>query len=252
MLSEEIRADLTKLGYKGMLKSFNENGELKELSTQFQQTFKQVIKAEVSYREARSLIYRLELAKLPQIKTFDQLDLTNLLINQGRFDELKQFAFIEQRENILLIGASGTGKTHIAIALGYEAIRNGYRVKHYRFSDLAKELLNANQNGCDNSLFEKLKRFDLLIIDELGYLPIDKNAGKLLFELFSMLYEATSLIITTHLSFDEWDDIFGNKKSTKAIIDRITHHCQIIETGNKSWRLKTAIEDNENKKAKGG
>ena len=250
MLTEEIRTDLEKLGYKGMLQSFIESVEIKSLSTQFQQIFKQIIKAEVSHRASRSLTYRLDLAKLPQIKTFEKFDLTNLPINQEKLDELRQFAFIMNRENILLVGDSGTGKTHLALALAYEAITKNYRIKYYRFSDLAKNILNAYKQGYEKSLIEKLKRFDLLIIDELGYLPIDQNAEGLLFELFSMLYETTSLIITTHLTFDEWSNIFGNKKTTKAIIDRITHHCQVIQTGNKSWRLKSALKNKQNQKTK--
>ena len=103
----------------------------------------------------------------------------------------------------------------------------------------------AKQNNRLDNLIAILCRFDLFIIDELGYLPVDQSAGELLFELFTQLYETTSVLITTHLSFDEWDTIFGNKKSTKAIIDRLTHHCNILETGNKSWRLKSTMENQQ-------
>lgn len=106
------------------------------------------------------------------------------------------------------------------------------------FEGLGLQGLQAKERRYEQNFMAKLQRFHLLVIDELGYLPIDQQAGALLFELFSKLYEKTSLIITTHLTFDEWASLFGNAKASKAIIDRITHHCTILETGNKSWRLK--------------
>ena len=124
------------------------------------------------------------------------------------------------------------------LRLTHKALIDSFKVKFYLFSDLARQLLQAKENRYEQSFMERLKRFHLLVIDELGYLPIDQQAGALLFELFSKLYETTSLIITTHLTFDEWAPLFGNAKASKAIIDRITHHCVILETGNKSWRLK--------------
>ncbi len=247
MLNEIINKELNVLGYKGMLSSFKENLELKKLSLNFQETFYKLIQAEMSHKSARSLSYRLELAKLPRILTFDQFDLDNVPFAKEKLTLLRQFNFIENSENILIIGGAGTGKTHIALSLGYEALKD-YRVKFYRFIDLAKQLKDAQKNNKLDSLIIRLKNFDLLIIDELGYLPIDEVSGELLFELFSNLYETTSTIITTHLNFDEWNTIFGSKKSTKAIIDRITHHCQILETGNKSWRLKSTLERLKNKK----
>lgn len=253
MLHEKIRFDLTTLGYKGMLQSFEENLELKTLSSSFQQSLHRIIQAEVSHRSSRSLAYRLDLAKLPQIKTLEQFDLNNVSFDPEKLTTLCQYDFIQRAENILIIGGSGTGKTHIALSLGYGAIQQRYRVKFYRFSDLAKQLQTAKQSHRLDNLITILCHFDLFIIDELGYLPVDQSAGELLFELFTKLYETTSVMITTHLSFDEWDTIFGNKKSTKAIIDRLTHHCHILETGNKSWRLKSTMENQQqqNKEVKG-
>ena len=146
--------------------------------------------------------------------------------------------FIHQKQNLLLIGGSGTGKTHISLALAHQALQKDCRVKFYFFSDLARHLIYAKERKYEQNFIASLQRFHLLIIDELGYLPVDQQAGALLFELFSKLYEKTSLIITTHLTFDEWTTLFGNPKSSKAMIDRITHHCTILETGHKSWRLK--------------
>ena len=137
-----------------------------------------------------------------------------------------------------VMGSSGTGKTHLSLVLAHQALLNNFRIKFYFFSDLARHLIYAKEHRYEQNFIARLQRFHLLIIDELGYLPIEQQAGALLFELFSKLYEKTSLIITTHLTFDEWASLFGNPKSSKAIIDRITHHCTILETGNKSWRLK--------------
>ena len=248
MLHNNIRQDLISLGYKGLLQSFDEISEIQKPSMDFQKLFAQMIKAEVSHRQARSLAYRLDLARLPQIKLLDDFELDDLSFDQDKIDKLSSFDFIHSKENILLIGSSGTGKTHLALALGFKAINNGFRTKYYRFSDLAKELMLMNSRNQLKPLIERLKRFDLLIIDELGYLPVDVNAGSLLFELFGACYETTAIIINTHLEFNEWDELFGNKKSTKAIIDRITHHCQILETGNKSWRLKEATKKKEEEK----
>ena len=250
MSYDNIRQDLISLGYKGLLQSFDELSEIQNLSMDFKKLFAQMIKAEVSHRQARSLAYRLDLARLPQIKLLDDFELDDLPFDQDKIDELSCFNFIHSKENILLVGSSGTGKTHLALALGFKAINNGFRTKYYRFSELATELMLMNSKDQFKPFIERLKRFDLLIIDELGYLPIDVNAGSFLFELFAACYEATAIIISTHLAFDEWGELFGNKKSTKAIIDRITHHCQILETGNKSWRLKAATKNKEEKEKK--
>lgn len=137
-----------------------------------------------------------------------------------------------------LTGGSGSGKTHIALSIAYAALQKHYRVKFYLFGDLARNLLQAKEHRYESSFMTRLQRFHVLVIDEMGYFPIDQQAESLLFELFSKLYEKTSLIITTHLTFEEWTPLFGSAKSSKAIIDRITHHCKIIETGNISWRLK--------------
>jgi DNA replication protein DnaC len=143
---------------------------------------------------------------------------------------------VDNHENILLIGGSGSAKTHLAIGLAFTAIERSYRVRFYTLNELATQLLNARTHNYEIKFMDSVKRFHLIVIDELGYVPIKHEARFLLFELFAKLYEQSSLIITTHLRFEEWGDIFGNPKATKVIIDRLTHHCQIIETGNKSFR----------------
>jgi len=238
MIHDAIKTQLTQLGFKGMLQAYKETRELSPQDLQHLDVFKQWLEAEITYRKTRSFMYRLKLAKLPQIKTLESFQTEALSFDLTTLTQLSQGHFIKNNENILLVGGSGTGKTHIALALAHSALQQHYRIRFYKFSQLARALSQAQAHGYEGALMRRLQNFHLLIIDELGYLPIDQKAGALLFELFSALYEKVSVIITTHLTFEEWGDIFGNKKSTKAMIDRLTHHCKILQTGNQSWRLK--------------
>ncbi len=188
------------------------------------------IEAECEYKKSRSLHYRLQLAKFPAIKLLSDTDQIKLVEN---IDLTK---VIDKHENIMLIVGSGSAKTHLAIGLAFTVIEKGYRVRFYTLNELAAQLHNARIHNYEVKFIASVKRFHLLVIDELGYVPIKPEARFLLFELFAKLYEQSSLIITTHLRFEEWGDIFGNPKATKAIIDRLTHRCHIIETGNKSFR----------------
>lgn len=237
MSYENIKEQLGALGLKGMLQYFNDTIDLKS-QEQWPQMLLSMLKNEASYRQTRSFMYKLGLAKLPQMKSIDNFDLTDLPFKHETLAEANSMKFIKEHHNILIIGSSGTGKSHLAIGLAYLALQNNFRIRFYKFAELARELIIAQANNYETAFMAKLQRFDLLVIDELGYLPIDPKASPLLFELFSNLYEKVSTIITTHLMFDEWSNIFGNVKATKAIIDRFTHHCLVLETGNKSWRLK--------------
>ncbi len=139
--------------------------------------------------------------------------------------------------NIALIGYGYWGPNVAKNIFASNLVRNiGYRAKFYTLNELAISLLNARKYNNEIRFMEVIKRFDIIVVDELGYVPIKAESQPLLFELFAKLYEQTSIIITTHLRFEEWGEIFGNAKATKAIIDRLTHHCKIIETGNKSFR----------------
>jgi DNA replication protein DnaC len=189
-----------------------------------------LLKVEHEYKKSRSLHYRLNLAKLPTVKLLSETSQARLV---ERID-IKQL--IDNNQNIILVGGSGSAKTHLAIGLTFLAIQKSYRAKFYTLNELTIQLLNARAHNNEIKFMEAIKRFDIIVIDELGYVPIKPESGSLLFELFAKLYEQTSIIITTHLRFEEWGEIFGNAKATKAIIDRLTHHCKIIETGNKSFR----------------
>ena len=239
MQDKAIKDYLCQLNLKGMLNALSiEPYQQPMTSEQWQSLMLELLEAEAAYRQARSYTYRLTLARLPQIKTFENFNEQNLPIQTGKLEPLARCDFVTAHENVLLVGGSGTGKSHIALALAHQALQKNYRLKFYKFSALARDLIEAKVHHYESRLIQKLMRFHVLVIDELGYLPIDHNAGALLLELLSGFYEKGSLVITTHLDFDEWAEIFGNKKSTQALIDRITHHCHLLETGNLSWRLK--------------
>jgi len=244
-MTETILELLEKLHYKGMINNFQDIIKIAEENNEsWQQILRRLLTVEIEYRKTRSLMYRLDLAKLPQIKTLEDFDIVSSALDEKILTELAECHYINDAMNIFLIGGSGSGKTHIAISLAYIALQHGYKVKFFKFTDLARKLLLAKDQHYEANLMAHLQRFHIIIIDELGYLPIDKQASILLFELFSNLYEKVPLIITTHLSFNEWNNFFDYPKATKAMIDRLTHHCKILETGNSSWRLKESAKQN--------
>lgn len=231
---------LMELKLPTLLREYKKIADLCQKDRSDYQTFLlRLVEREMQDREIRARERRIKAAKFPVVKTLDSFDFkAQPSINQALVRELMRSEYIDRCENVLLIGNSGTGKTHLATALAFSACQQGRKVRFYSATGMVTTLLERREERQLEQFNRQLDRLDLIVLDEMGYIPFSKAGAELLFEVISRAYERTSLILTSNLPFESWTEMFGSQRLTGALLDRLTHRIHILEANGESYRLK--------------